>query len=126
MLKQKPQDSAFFDGVARIYRDTGKGKPGGLPKPELSFLLSLRFQLRTVGVLRHYNAKRYGEQIDQVIRCPRVTAVHSGDIAQLPDGKYIIRQIQTPEGTAFPVMDLALERTECNESEGKADGHGSS
>lgn len=111
MIKQKPQDSAFTDGIVKIYRKRDAAKPGNMPVERPSYLLLLRYHRRTVGSKRFYDAFKYSQKIDEVIRCPLASVVSADDIAELPGGTYVIRQVQYPEGAAFPMMDLALERT---------------
>lgn len=116
MLKQKPQDDAFPDGVVRLYRQENTALPGDMPREELVYKLTLRYRRRTVGIQRYYTALQNRERIDEMIRCPLVPSVSALDIAELPDRrKYLIRQIQFPEDSAAPVMDLALERLEGRE-----------
>lgn len=110
MLKQKPQDEAFADGVVKILRQVDTAEPGDMPVEKLKPVLTLRYRRRTVGVTRHYTALQNMQRVDEVIRCPAAREVLEDDIAILPEGRYIVRQVQYPEGTAIRVMDIALER----------------
>lgn len=112
MLKQKPQDSNFPDGVAKVLRKENISKPGDMPKEELIYKISLRFKRRTVGMQRNYLAKQNQEHIDEMIRCPLVSTVSTRDIVELNNRRYLVRQIQYPENVFPRVMDLALERLE--------------
>lgn len=114
MLEQKPQDSAFPDGVAQIWRIRNAAPPGDMPREEKTRKYTLRYRRRTVGIQRYYTAKQFREQIDEVIRCPLVQDVSVLDRVYLPVSKYwyVIRQVQYPENATVPVMDLSLERTE--------------
>lgn len=113
MLKTKIQDEAFSDGIVKLHRKENVTAAGDLPKAELVHQLTLRYRRRTVGIKRYYTALQNQQHIDEVIRCPLVSSVSVLDIAELQDGgKYLIRQIQYPEGTAVAVMDLALEKLE--------------
>lgn len=110
MLKQKPQDEAFADGIVKILRPVDNAEPGDMPVEKLELILTLRYRRRTVGVTRHYTAMQNMQRVDEVIRCPAAREVLEDDIAILPEGRYIVRQVQYPEGTAVKVMDIALER----------------
>lgn len=110
MLKQKPQDEAFADGIVKILRSVDNAEPGDMPVEKLELILTLRYRRRTVGVTRHYTALQNMQRVDEVIRCPAAREVLEDDIAILPEGRYIVRQVQYPEGTAVKVMDIALER----------------
>ena len=112
MLNRKPQDNSFQDGIVKLYREENAAAPGDMPREELVHKLTLRYRRRTVGIKRFYEAKQAQQEISEVIRCPLVSAVSSRDVAELGGRRYLIRQVQYPEDSAVPVMDLALERLE--------------
>lgn len=114
MLKKKPQDISFDSGIVHLYRKVNTATPGNMPSAELKYTVTLRFHRKTVGISRFYTAMQQNQKIDEVIRCPLVSSVSVNDIAELPpeNTKYLVRQVQYPEDTALPVMDLALERLE--------------
>ncbi len=101
---------SYCDGVVRIYSAHNAGKPGEAPRPVLRPEVTLRYEERTVGVTRHYEALRAGDRVDLVLRCQRVP-VSALEIAIPNDGKqYQITQIQHPRDVEPPCMDLALRR----------------
>lgn len=114
MLKQKPQDISFNSGIVHFYRTKNAAAPGNMPQPTLTHLATLRYHRKTVGISRYYTAMQNAQKIAEVIRCPLVAAVDVNDTAELATtgARYIVRQVQYPEGTALPVMDISLERLE--------------
>lgn len=111
MLKQKLQDESFTDGLAKLYAIENTAAPGNMPTENVKFKIALRYRRRTVGMQRYYIAMQHNQRIDEVIRCPLVSSVSTKNIAILDGrGKYYIRQIQYPENSVIPVMDLALEK----------------
>lgn len=113
MLKKKPQDISFESGIAHFYKNKNAAEPGDMPKKEPTYHVTLRYHRRTVGISRFYTAMQQGQKIDEVIRCPAVPGIEANNLAELPANSawYIVRQVQYPEGTAIPVMDISLERT---------------
>lgn len=123
MIKLKPQDNPYPDGIVKVYRKTNHANPGNMPQEDVECWLTLRYKRRTVGISRYYTALQQNQQIDEVLRCPLISKVSVRDIAEVfPGGKrYVIRQVQYPEGTAVPMMDLALERLDGSAGEGEED-----
>jgi hypothetical protein len=102
MLQSKAQ--TFNDGVCTIYSDNGTGlaKKAG----------PLRYQHRTVGAGRFWQALQSQARIDKLIRLPRISGITSNDVAVLSDGiQYLIRQVQQPTDIKPDVMDLSLEES---------------
>lgn len=99
-LQKKAQ--TFNDGVCTIYSDT----EAGLKKK----VGPLRFEHRTVGMGRYWQAMQSQARIDKLIRSPRIAGVTANDIVMLSDGvQYMVRQVQYPTDIAPDVMDLSLE-----------------
>jgi len=113
-MPQKIQ--TFNDGICNIYYVRNVAVPGGMPKEELRLKISsLRYKERTVGMSRYWAAMQAHVKVDLVIRVPytplRMEAVSTQDVVVLHTGaQYRIVQIQKPEDTYPPVMDLSLER----------------
>lgn len=126
MLKRKPQDNPYPDGIIKVYCKVNQSEPGNMPSEVEEHCLTLRYRRRTVGINRYYTAMQHQQQIDEVLRCPLVPNVSARDIAEVfPGGKrYVIRQVQYPEGTVVPEMDLALERLDGSGGEGGEDDDG--
>lgn len=107
----KKQDQTFNDGLARFYETVNDTQNGRRPAKKLSLKSMLRYEERTVGMTRFWEAKRNDIQIDRMIRCPLQRTVCVNDIAALPDGaQFAIRQVQYPKDVPAPVMDISLER----------------
>ena len=123
MIKQKPQDNPYPDGIVKLYHEENQAKPGNMPKEGLRYRLTLRYRRKTVGMTRYYTALQQQQRIDEMIRCPLEPSVSVRDIAEVyPGGKrYIVRQVQYPENTTVPMMDLALERLEGSNEDDEED-----
>jgi hypothetical protein len=107
MLKNSQQ---FNDGVVRIYEVTNTAPPGGMPTDGITLKQTLRYRERTVGLTRRNFARQDGVVIRYVLRCPLLRDVSAQDVAIPNDGKqYRIWDVQYPEDTDPPVMDLTLE-----------------
>lgn len=107
-MKQKMP--AFNDGVVIIYSVSNTATAGAKPNETLTFKQSLRYEERTVGITRYYAAKQANARVDYVLRCQKRRDISTQDIAVPNDGKqYKIIQIQYPDTTGLPVMDLTLE-----------------
>lgn len=103
---------SYSDGLVRIYSAVNVTDSGNAPKKRLIHRHSLRYEERTVGIVRHYAALQVNDRIDMVLRCQRVP-LSTLDIAVPNDGKqYRITLIQTPRGVEPPSMDLTLRRLE--------------
>jgi len=107
-MLQKTQ--SFNDGIVKICEIDNVAEPGDMPKELLLIKQSLRYKERTVGLTRFYAAKQANVEVKYVLRCQRLRDVSAQDVAVPNDGKqYRIVQIQYPEDTEPPVMDLTLE-----------------
>lgn len=100
----------YNSGYLRVYEATDEANPGEAPKPVLKEKYGLRYEERSIGVTRAYLAMQTGNQIDLVLRCPRVP-VSSLDIVKPNDGNlYRIDLIQYPADITPESMDLTLRR----------------
>lgn len=108
MIKQQQQ--TFNDGIVKIYEVTDISAPGDKPVDGLEHKLTLRYRRRTVGMSRYYTAMQANVQIDKLIRCQAHEDVSSQDVAIIGNTQYRIGQIQYPEDTVPPVMDLTLTK----------------
>ena len=120
MKKGNPKSQAYLDGVAHVYGVRDDSEPGGWPTETQILIATLPYHARTVGMSRYWAAKQAQVQIDHVIRCPLISSaiqpdgthvrrVRAGDLVILRDGlTYRIEQIQYPEDTMPPAMDLSL------------------
>lgn len=106
------QDRAqtFNDGLVDICAVENTAEPGNMPKEGLVSRVKLRYAERTVGINRFYSAAQSNVKVDRLIRCLRLQAVSTQNIARIGGDQYHIRQIQYPEDITPKVMDLTLER----------------
>lgn len=110
-MSQKTQ--TFNDGVVKIYEVTNTTPPGGMPVEKLTPKQTLRYKERTVGLTRRNFARQDNVVIKYVLRCPRLRDVSAQDVAIPNDGKqYRIWNVQYPEDSDPPVMDITLEEME--------------
>lgn len=104
------------DGLVAIYSVVNTAPKGAIPVEKLTATPkeTLRYQQRTVGVKRHYEALQAKERVDLLVRVPFRPTVSVLDVA-IPtvDGhQYRITLIQPIAGTLPTVMDLTLRRVE--------------
>lgn len=100
----------FNDGVLNIYRIDNTAAPGEMPNetPTIKYQ-GIRYDNRTVGMSRFWQAKQEDVRIERLVRCPRLSDVHALDIIQTETGdQYNIEQIQYPRDVYPPSMDLSL------------------
>lgn len=105
----------FNDGLVKIYTVTNGAAPGKTPVPTLSAqpVYSLRYEERSFGIQRYYNAQQNQIQIERVIRVPRVDGVTNQNAAVTEDGKiYRIDMVQPLTDIYPPAMDLTLAKYE--------------
>ena len=101
----------FNDGVVRIYSVDNTAEPGEMPVDGLVLACSLRYEERTVGIIRYNAAQQSNIRVDRLLRCPLKSDVTTEYVAIPNDGKqYDIKLIQYPKDVEPPAMDLSLER----------------
>lgn len=109
LLKPPLEMQAFSDGVCNIYSRKG----------EIS-CSNLRFQFRTVGIKRFYEAAMAQHQVDTVIRVPQQNHIVPDDTVELTrtiNGqirryRYNVDLVQHIGATSPPVTDLTLRQLE--------------
>ncbi len=107
-MQQKQQ--TFNDGVVTFYLVSNTAAAGSKPNETLTYKQSLRYMERTVGITRYYAAKQANVRVDYVLRCQKRRDISTQNIAVPNDGKqYRIIQVQYPEVSGLPVMDITLE-----------------
>ncbi len=110
------EPTVLNDGLVAIYSVVNTAPKGAIPVEMLTATPkeTLRYQQRTVGVKRHYEALQAKERVDLLIRVPFRPTVSVLDVA-IPtvDGyQYRITLIQPIAGSVPAVMDLTLRRVE--------------
>ena len=109
----KANIQSFADGIVRLYSQDNAQSPGNAPEGRLTLEYTLRYDERTVGVRRHYEALRAGDRVDLVLRCQRVPLAAALTVAVPNDGlQYRVALIQYPKETEPECMDLTLRRVE--------------
>lgn len=101
----------YNDGLVMIYSVTDSAAPGYEPKPQLTKKLALRYEERSLGIRRYYEAMQNQISVERVVRCPRVAGVTNQDVAQTEDGTYYrIDLVQAVTDVYPPSMDLTLAK----------------
>ena len=101
----------YNDGLVIIYPVTDSAAPGYEPKPQLTKKLALRYEERSLGIRRYYEAMQNQISVERVVRCPRVAGVTNQDVAQTEDGTYYrIDLVQAVTDVYPPSMDLTLAK----------------
>ena len=99
-------------------------QPGYLPQVQLTEKVTLRYEERSLGLQRYFNAQQNQVQAERVIRCPRYAGVTNQDVAGTEDGtRYRIDLVQAVMDVYPPCMDLTLARYE-QVPNGEAEGGG--
>lgn len=100
----------FNDGTLSIYRIDNTAAPGKMPNETLTIKQQgIRYENRTVGMTRFWQAAQADVRMDKFIRCPKLIDVHALDIVQTENGEqFKIEQIQYPRDVYPPCMDLSL------------------
>ena len=112
-MEQKKRQT-YNDGVLLLYHEENQGETGETPVPLLKFFGEMRFQRRTVGIKRFYEAKQFGEEVSELVRIQKREDILAGDIVSIFPSKtqYRVTQIQHIGDVAPPSIDLTLVREE--------------
>lgn len=114
----------FTSGIVTIYSEQNVAPPGYLPQVQLIEKVTLRYEERSLGLQRYFNAQQNQVQVERVIRCPRYAGVTNQDVAKTEDGtRYRIDMVQAVMDVYPPCMDLTLARYE-QAPDGEAEGGG--
>lgn len=111
-------------GIVTIYGEKNIALPGYLPQVQFDKKVTLRYEERSLGLQRYFNARQNQVQVERVIRCPRYAGVTNQDVAETEDGgRYRIDMVQAVMDVYPPCMDLTLARYE-QVPDGEAEGGG--
>lgn len=114
----------FTSGIVTIYSERNVAPPGYIPQVQLTEKVTLRYEERSLGLQRYFNAQQNQVQVERVIRCPRYAGVTNQDVAETEDGtRYRIDMVQAVMDVYPPCMDLTLARYE-QVPDGEAEGGG--
>ena len=115
---------SFTSGIVTVYSEQNVAPPGYLPQVQLTEKVTLRYEERSLGLQRYFNAQQNQVQVERVIRCPRYAGVTNQDVAETEDGtRYRIDMVQAVMDVYPPCMDLTLARFE-QAPDGEAEGGG--
>ena len=105
----------FNDGITDIYFVDNIAPPGDQPQQGLrSKFLALRFEYKTIGVRRNYEARQSNVQLSELIQIPMHREISSQDVAIIENRQYNIEQVQHDNTTNPPSSKLSLSRLEVN------------
>lgn len=104
-------------GILYLKRLSNSAEAGLMPVMTETQIGVYCYAERVVGFSRFYEAKQADEQVDMIVRIPRIYAAKTGDRVRLspyaciaPENPYIVVQVQqvTDEETNLPATDLSL------------------
>ena len=102
MAKKQVQFENFNDGVCALWQ-LDKAK-----KPTL-LLGNVRFQERTVGIKRNFEAEQAGHTVQKLIRIPWMDFIKPGVFVVIEGQQYTVLQVQKIFNTIPECVDLTLE-----------------
>lgn len=102
MAKKKVQFETFNDGACSLWQLDRARKPTLL-------LGNVRFQNRTIGIKRNFEAEQAGHTVQKLIRIPRMDFIKPGVFVVIGSQQYTVLQAQNIYDTIPECMDLTLE-----------------
>lgn len=103
---------SFNDGIVRICSIQDAAVPGYKPIVKLHEKNILRFEEQRLGITRLYQSRQAQNEIEKVIRVPKVGNISTKDVAMLEGKQYVIDTIQKVADVYPSCLDLALARIE--------------
>lgn len=108
---------SYNDGVVTIYSVADVAKPGYQPQIELTEKIKLRYEERSMGLQRYYQAMQNQVQIERVLRVQRTNKITSQDVAITEDNtRYKIYMVQAVSDVYPPSVDITLSKFEQTEN----------
>lgn len=104
MQNKKDIFETFNDGICYFHEIDEDGNAGNI-------LESIRFQKRTIGIRRYYEAMTVKVQIDKLIRIPYRTWLTTEYLAVIEGQVYEIKQVQDIQDTLPKCNDVSLHLT---------------
>lgn len=101
MQNRQDMFETFNDGLCAICRMDEDGNAG-------SVVERLRFQERTIGVKRYYEAKTAKVQVDRLVRVPYQKWLTTEYLAVIDGEVYELEQVQVISDTAPKSNDISL------------------
>ena len=109
---------SYNDGVVIIYSVADVAKPGYQPQIELTEKIKLRYEERSMGLQRYYQAMQNQVQIERVLRVQRTNKITSQDVAITEDNtRYKIYMVQAVSDVYPPSVDITLSKFEQMENQ---------
>ncbi len=106
------RQQTYNDGLVDVYAVKNVASPGDTPKEGLAFKLRLRFEERTVGISRYYQAMQQQVKPERVLRMQRHETVCAGDMVVFNGRRYRVERVQYIKDVTPPSMDLEIGRWE--------------
>lgn len=108
---------SYNDGVVTIYSVADVAQPGYQPQIELTEKIKLRYEERSMGLQRYYQAMQNQVQIERVLRVQRTNKITSQDVAITEDNtRYKIYMVQAVSDVYPPSVDITLSKFEQTEN----------
>lgn len=112
-MKKKAEFLQFNDGVVNIYAVDNIANIGDMPRDGLVLKYeALRFEYKTIGVRRNYEAMQADVKLSELIQVPMHRDISSQDVAIIDGKQYRIEQAQHVTDTRPPSSKLSLSRLE--------------
>lgn len=109
---------SYNDGVVTIYSVADVAQPGYQPQIELTEKIKLRYEERSMGLQRYYQAMQNQVQIERVLRVQRTNKITSQDVAITEDNtRYKIYMVQAVSDVYPPSIDITLSKFEQTENQ---------
>lgn len=102
----------FGDGIAQICGIINEAEEGDRPKEKLIVKERLRFENRTVGLQRFFDAAQEKITISRVISLPLIPSVSTQDVVVIEGNQYEIKMKQEKFDTRPASMLLTLSDVE--------------
>lgn len=106
MITQKAKDTfeVFNDGICSFCEIDDDGNAGTVKA-------NIRYQERTIGVTRFYEAMTAKVQVDRLIRIPAQSWITTEYLAVIGMEVFEIKQVQKVSGTLPKINDVSLHLT---------------
>lgn len=103
---------SFNDGVAFFFSVENASEEGDRAKYKLVPKAKVRFEYRTVGLQRFFDAAQVKVTVAKVIVTPLISSINPQDVVTIGDNQYIIQMKQERYDTRPASMLLTLSETE--------------
>lgn len=111
IVKSPLNPQTYTSGLVTVYHTKNTAADGDLPVYALLPALSLPFETRKITDARFLAEAQTGQEIQKLIRCPRVSGIEpSGDRCMIAgdERQYVIKKVVDVPTTVPESMDLTL------------------